>query len=141
MIEHKIPIPEGHEIDIHSSSLSAGSIIFKKIEKEYPLDVSKTDHDRYYGMFGSGVRLSSSDRVSAFAALMELVELRDAWNEIDGGKTFKVDQARSYFYNGNFEIKKSGGYANYVFQFHLESTRDLFMKTFKDLIETAKELI
>ena len=136
-----IQIPEGYEVDKEKSNFNTGLIWYKEIEKEYPDHLHKTKHFRNCTMLGSTVNLSSSDRVSAFAALMELVELRDAWNDIDGGREFEGDVLRYCFYNYNFENRKTRSTGHYVFQFHLESTRDLFLETFEDLIETAKELI
>jgi hypothetical protein len=137
-----IQIPEGYGVDKENSNFDEGIVIFKKIEKKYPDHIHKTKHFRNYTMLGSTVNLSSSDRVSAFTALMELVELRDAWNDIDGGREFELGILRYNLNNLCGKIIPNESHSRYyVFQFHLESTRDLFMDTFKDLLETAKELI
>jgi len=138
----KIQIPEGYEIDIEKSNLNEGIITFKKIEKEYPNHLHKTKHFRYHTMLGRTVNLSSEERAEAFTALMQLVELRDAWNDIDGGREFEKRGERYEIQhnNGNF-VKYFSNRRGSVLEFHNQSTRDLFLETFEDLIETAKELI
>ena len=142
MVAFKIQIPEGYEIDMEKSNLNDGIITFKEIKKEYPNHLHKTKHFRYHTMLGRTVNLSSEERAEAFTALMQLVELRDAWNDIDGGREFELGILRYNLNNLCGKIIPNESHSRYyVFQFHLESTRDLFMDTFKDLLETAKELI
>ena len=137
-----IQIPEGYEVDKEKSNLNDGIITFKEIKKEYPNHLHKTKHFRNYTMLGSTVNLSSSDRVIAFTALMQLVELRDAWNDIDGGREFdkRGERYEIQHNNGNFK-KYFSNRRGSVLEFHNQSTRNLFLETFKDLLETAKELL
>jgi len=137
-----IQIPEGYEVDKEKSNFNTGLIWYKEIEKEYPNHLRKTKHFRNYTMLGSTVNLSSSDRVIAFTALMELVELRDAWNDIDGGREFdkRGERYEIRHNNGNF-VKYFSNRRSSVLEFHNQSTRNLFLETFKDLLETAKELL
>lgn len=88
--------------------------------------------------------LSSQPRAKAFLALMQLVELRDAWNKVDGfvvdwkdNKQFKYCIILSH---GNLSFKKQSNHQN-VLYFSTWETRELFYDTFRPLIEEAKELI
>ena len=73
---------------------------------------------------------------------MQLVELRDAWNEIDGGKEWSFEEYNYIieFCDGKVGTDFYEG-MHKVLHFRKEETRDLFLKTFKDLINQAKELI
>ena len=142
MVAFKIQIPEGYEIDMEKSNFNDGIITFKEIKKEYPNHLHKTKHFRYYTMLGRTVNLSSEERAEAFTALMQLVELRDAWNDIDGGREFdkRGERYEIRHNNGNFK-KYFSNRRGSVLEFHNQSTRNLFLETFKDLLETAKELL
>ena len=119
-----------------------------------------------FSHIGYKSNLSTKQRAEAFLALMQLVELRDAWNKTDG---FEVDwrdvHQKKYIKDkkGNIESVKSNELCSFSGQeidffdssspntfcistsrtlhFGSRETRDLFLKTFRDLIETAKELI
>lgn len=146
----KIEIPSGYEIDKEKSTFE--NIVFNPIGKYYPTSV-KEIKDRPYFIDSSGSvkdtlhcidpnQLSTEERAKAFLALMQLVELRDAWNEIDGGKEFYTNA-----HNHVIEVHKNKIYKFHygqtykVLHFRKEETRDKFLETFRDLIEQAKELI
>jgi hypothetical protein len=151
MTQIKINIPEGYEIDVFNKE--TGEVSFKKIEVKYPQSVKEILNRNYYIQPSGTVRksichdvnnVSSEQRAEAFLALMQLVELRDAWNKIDG---FIVDwnninqnkYVLEYIY---CKVKKDTyGVSQKVLYFSSAKTRDLFLKTFSSLINTAKELL
>lgn len=160
--ELKIEIPEGYEVDKDKSTFE--KIVFKKIEIKYPLRVQEiqksNEHYYFIDLIGkisyvnrnSGLvlkrvednYLSSQKRAQAFLALMQLVELRDAWNKIDGKEVDWEDNICPKFSIFNKSNKISigeGYYISYPISFAFKKTRDLFLETFKDLLETAKELL
>jgi hypothetical protein len=137
-----IQIPEGYEVDKEKSNFDESIVIFKKIEKEYPDSIFKVWSRAYPIREALSFNVSSFARAEAFIALMQLVELRDAWNDIDGGREFykRGERYEIRHNNGNF-VKDFSNRRGSVLEFHNQSTRNLFLETFKDLLETAKELI
>jgi len=148
----KIEIPEGHEIDQENSTFE--KIVFKEVKSKYPLKVEDIPNRDWYihcnnvtqvqyeNLKKDKENVSTRKRAKAFLALMQLVELRDAWNEIDGGKEFTCDDIK-YSIKVHFnEITTNTEISSYkVLHFRKEETRDKFLETFRDLIEQAKELI
>lgn len=150
----KIEIPNGYEIDQDKSDLSIGVVAFKKIKSKYPLNVKEIEDKRNFYISDKGVifeteckdlnNLSTKSRAKAFLALMQLVELRDAWNKIDG---FKADWSNSNQYKYIIGFSNNDLYINAYFTsncllaFGSTETRNLFLEKFKDLIEEAKELL
>ena len=148
----KIEIPKGYEIDESKSTFT--NIVFKKIENKYPnsvLDINGRDWAISY----SGVRkdiacsgdidqISTKERAEAFLALMQLVELRDAYNKVDG---FVVDWSNDeqdkfcicVYDNELTQETLRNTHKNLYFG--SAETRDLFYEKHIDLIETAKELL
>ncbi len=87
-------------------------------------------------------QVSSKERAEAFLALMQLVELRDACNEIDGGKNMDGLGNVYSIINVYGNIKPDFFVTNdRVLYFRKKSTRDWFLEEHKELIEQAKELI
>ena len=153
MKEIKITPPEGYEIDKANSTFDC--IRFIRIEKEYPIEVKDIPNRHWYinengvikechQLYQATNQVSTEERAEAFLALKQLVELRDAWNEIDG---FKVDwnnsrQAKFCIEQYCDKITTEIYYNTYkVLHFGSSKTHDLFFKTFKDLIKQAKELL
>lgn len=157
MKQFNINIPKGYEIDLEKSDLKQGVIFFKEMKKQYPTSVNKVSGRPFYmNSYGdicenysppSINHVSNENRAKAFLALMQLVELRDAWNAIDGCTEEDFDwenstQSKFCIYLERNEISGTTFYILYkVLHFGLRETRDLFLKTFKDLIEEARELI
>ena len=152
----KITAPEGYEVDRVNSTYD--EIIFRKVKSNpYPMDVRDIPFRRHYissitGQVGCDNSipnnndknyLSTNSRARAFLALMQLVELRDAWQKVDN----KFIDYSSYFnkftiLNGVDGIVKGITlHIPRVLAFSLRATRDKFAETFKDLIEEAKELL
>ncbi len=150
----EIEIPEGYEIDVENSDIKTGKIQFKKIEPMYPIDISKVKNRHYYisdsgkivehTIFDHKNQVSTKERAEALLALSQLVELRDAYNKIDG---YCPKKQHVLFYikiNAKNEIEEgiyNIDWNKYVLFFLKPSTRDLFLENFKDLIERAKELL
>lgn len=153
-MKHKTVIPDGYEIDVDKSTFE--EIVFKKLSPEYPLSVKEISHRRDVFIYNNGEvhtidvtlrnhdinNVSTKDRAYAFLALMQLVELRDAWNHIDGNVSFRHN-APNYCIvaDGKYIRRDTFQFYYRVLHFRKRETRDLFFETFKDLIEQAKELI
>ena len=77
-------------------------------------------------------------------AFIQLVALRDKWNEIDefipDWRNLQVGKYCIEYINNKIEANKYYTFPK-ILAFKTEETRDLFLKTFKDLIEVAKRLI
>ena len=148
-----IEVPEGYEIDPENKDPKV--IKFRKIEKKYPTSVSEIEGRRWY-LENDGTttlalpqdndinQVSSQERAEAFLALMQLVELRDAWNVVDGNtnvdwSSYKAKYIIEIYDNEIFT--DSTRRTQKVLHFGSIETRDLFLETFRDLIETAKELL
>ena len=140
-MELKIEVPKGYEIDKEKSTFE--KIVFKEIENKLPTSVEeiKTNSKFYYYIVSGGIveetpctsrdknDLSTKERAEAFLALMQLVELRDAWNG---------DSER---HNCFLSVYNSRSVYNDLLTFKNSKLRDQFEIQFKDLIETAKELL
>ena len=77
-------------------------------------------------------------------AFIQLVALRDKWNEIDKFKPdWKDSQVRKYcIQNIDNKLVRYNYYTmSRILAFKTETTRDLFLKTFENLIECAKDFI
>lgn len=149
----EIQVPEGYEIDKKNSTFE--QIVFKKIEKKLPLSVDEINHRPYYinnegyinEYFGhthkQGIQnVSTKERAEAFLALMQLIELRDAWNG-----DWKPDWTNGSLKKYTIEVvrrkisKTSLCYTHKVLNFKSVKLRDKFLEQFEHLIETAKELL
>lgn len=86
----------------------------------------------------------SEQRAKELLAFTQLIALRDKWNEID---EFKPDWSNDYIVK--YCITNEDGVTridrwwtlSFPLYFRTEETAELFFKTFKDLIEEAKNLI
>ena len=148
----KIEIPKGYEIDESKSTFT--NIIFKKINDKYPnsvLDIKGRDWTIAGGKpyespinCGDIDQVSTKERSEAFLALMQLVELRDAYNKVDGFVADWKDDGQykfCIFVGSNELIKQVLWESNVILYFGSEETRNLFYEKHIDLIETAKELL
>ena len=148
----KIEIPKGYEIDESKSTFT--NIVFKKIKNKYPssvLDIRGRDWCVGIGRARNTPsssddidQVSTKERAEAFLALMQLVELRDAYNKVDG---FVVDWSNDtqdkfcIFVCDNKLTKQVLWSSNVLLYFRSAETRDLFYEKHIDLIKTAKELL
>jgi|GEM_PF-6682347 len=127
----------------------------EKHEKEYPTMIEEVK-DRVWFIDNEGQvketfavtdinNLSTKSRAKAFLALMQLVEYRDAWNEIDGFVADWSEDNNQKKYTIEVYCNELINYFIYEVQtilyFGSEETRDKFMNQFSDLIEEAKELL
>jgi sucrose-6-phosphate hydrolase SacC (GH32 family) len=152
MKEFIIECPSGYEIDKEKSTFE--KIVFKEIGVKFPESVAeiKGINRRWYigdkgEIFQKSIdskesnQLSSPDRAKAFLALMQLVELREYVN--GDWKADWIESSAKYtigFYK-NHLIKSTFIGERKVLNFKSEEIRDQFAEKYKDLIETAKELL
>lgn len=151
----KIEVPKGYEIDQEKSTFE--NIVFKEVEQKskYPKSVDEIKRrDWYISPWGIVVRsksesktinqVSSKERAEAFVALIQLVELRDEYNRIDGfvadWNNLFQDKYYMVFLNGEIKIRLCLGLQR-VLYFSSEKTAETFLNNHRELIETAKELI
>lgn len=149
MKELKIEIPSGHEIDKEKSTFE--KIVFKKIEEKYPNSVKDIEGRSYYIGACGGIEsltdstpnnMSTKERAEGVLALIQLMELKDAYNEIDGNKDFLKFEKRHIIYLDRLEVYDVVELKyKQPLQFKKESTAKLFLEKHRDLIETAKEFI
>lgn len=83
----------------------------------------------------------SEQRAKELLALMQLIALRDKWNEIDGFEPDWSDENIAKYCISNQEGVTKWWTISFPLYFRTEETAELFFKTFKDLIEEAKNLI
>lgn len=143
-------VPQGYEIDKEKSTFE--NIILKPIEVKLPLSVDKIPNRFYYisphGIVTISVsqptknHLSTEKRAKAFLSLMQLVELRDAWNG-DWRADWKNKPQRKHVISlvmGNIEISEYG-VSQYTLHFKTEELAKKFLAQFEDLINEAKDLL
>ena len=143
-----IECPSGFEVDKEKSTFE--KIVFKEIENKLPIsfeEIKGINRRWYIGekgeIFQKSIhlkeinQLSSPDRARAFLALMQLVELRDAWN-CDWKADYNNGSQPKYCVMIEKGLITRG---TYPLHFKSEQLRDQFAEQFKDLIETAKELL
>lgn len=151
MKELKIEVPQGFEVDKEKSTFE--KIVFKEINK-LPLSVKEIPNRNWvigqslnshiYQVHGtpSYSCLSTKERAKAFLALMQLVELRDAWNgdwKVDWTNIRQIKYCLEFF--GNETIPYETVSRSTILVFHSSKLAVKFAKQFKDLIEEAKELL
>ena len=147
-------IPEGYEIDKDKSTFEL--IVLKKIENALPM--SWEDLVEIGGYFiDSDSNIHRNDRLSthidnknifptkelaeASLALAQLLQLRDRWN--DGWVPNWKDSSTKYTIivdTGNI-VSHINCNTSMVMNFKTPELRNLFLTTFKDLLEIAKPLL
>lgn len=153
MKELKIEVPKGFEIDKEKSTFE--KIVFKEIENKLPMSVEYLSRKQpYYYIDNNGEisitngsvhhknDLSTKERAEAFLALMQLVELRDAYNGDwkANWTTFEQDKYCIEYECDEITYLEVNTISK-VLHFKSSKLRDQFTEQFKDLIETAKELL
>lgn len=144
MKEILIEAPTGMEIYQENNTIK-----FRNIENKLPMSVEEIPNRHWFicglekgvvntaGQYNDKSQLSTKERAEAFLALMQLVELRDAWNG-DWKADYNNESQRKFC----IMIKKGLTLrAAYPLYFKSGELRDQFNEQFKDLIETAKELL
>lgn len=154
----KITPPEGWEIDIEKSSLQTGDIIYKvKEKKQLPKTWEELKHVKGYCIDTDSEILNIYDfipindenknivktesQAKALLALCQLLYLRDEYNE--GWIPDWTDDKIKYCIYTEGNILKKGVYYHIqkVISFKTAELHDEFFDNFKDLLETAKELL
>lgn len=145
----KIEIPDGYIIDREKSTFE--NIVFKKIKNKLPLSVNEIPNRLYYiDNFGAVCKsvncktenhVSSEKRAKAFLALIQLVELRDAWNR--KWKADWINESLKFCINlrDNNLVVESYVYTSHCLNFKTEELAEKFLTQFKDLIKEARELL
>ena len=135
--ENKYPMSHAELQDILIREKKEVSFIYSDstIGEEYTFTNNTTAH--------KNISLTGT-RSKQHLAFIQLVALRDKWNEID---EFEPDweNHREYKYcienvSNKIETIKYSTFSK-ILAFKTEETRDLFLKTFKNLIEDAKDFI
>lgn len=136
----KIEVPNGYEID--KEKLTWENIILKPIEVKLPLSYFEI-RDLNYSIFDPNRRLnlSTENRVKAFMSLIQLVELRDAWN--GDWRADWSDGYTKYCLINKRGIIENEAYVYYsgVLHFKTKELAEKFLTQFEDLINEAKELL
>jgi len=145
----KIEVPQGYEIDKDKSTFE--NIILKPIENKLPLSVKEIKGRCWfikdYGEIDCRLHdddisnLSTEPRAKAFLALMQLVELRDAWNG-DWRADWKDGNNKYCILNFNNSIKLDVNVSySTILHFKKRELAEKFLAQFEDLINEAKELL
>jgi len=149
-MQTKIEIPEGYEIDQTNSTFEL--IKFRKIESKYPTRISDVKGRNFYldshGCLSKS-KTYSKDKNQMFTekdceehlAFIQVDMLCQAWNKIDGfenvSKTFKYG-----IYNSRDELRVEDLVkSNITIAFKTKETAELFLSTFRELLETCKRLL
>ena len=147
MNEILIEAPTGMEIYQENNTIK-----FRNIENKLPMSVEEISNRKWVvdargkvdysnACVSDKNNLSTKERAEAFLALMQLVELRDKWNG-----DWKADYTKNEIKYvicivDTVIIKSTVQSLNTILSFKSEQLRDQFAQQFKDLIETAKELL
>ena len=130
---------EGYEIDLEKSDLKNGKVIFKEVEKKYSSEF-------YYSNERHGETIDTP-LSETYAEKLEILDtllcLRDEYNRIDGF-TEGFNIGRKYWCIDNFENKinlSTWSAYNKIMYFRKEETAKLFLKNFKEQLETVKEFL
>ena len=125
MKEILIEAPTGMEVYQENNTIK-----FRNIENKLPMSVEEIPNRTWFLTHNlEDYKLSTKVRAEAFLALMQLVELRDKWNGDSERHQFLI--TLSFSPQKNSEL----------ISFKTFELRNQFAEQFKDLIETAKELL
>jgi hypothetical protein len=147
-MQTKIEIPEGYEIDQTNSTFEL--IKFKKIESKYPTKI-KDIRDRHYYIMSSMVRKSEDGHYvenmftekdcEEHLAFIQVDMLCQAWNKIDEFEN-KCGVDRVCIYNLDNKLDTiTYTDTNKALSFKDHKTAELFLSTFRELLETCKRLL
>lgn len=133
-----IKIPKWYEIDTEKSNLQRGEIVFKEVKKELLKSFDDVD---YMASFVQCFYTTSSDYRVKLDAFNKLLILRDIYNG-DWKLDWTSIEKKYVIYQTNNGLTGSARCRTMcVLYFQTEKLRDEFFTNFKDLLETAKELL
>jgi hypothetical protein len=129
------------QFDLSKHDFSVKDVILNVEEKnqKYPIcfeELSQKHQDK--------ITVFNAFVPKKYLALNKLEQFRNAWNEIDGFEADwnNSDQVKWGIYLYNHEIRLTDLYFMSKFlHFKTKETVNLFLETFRDLIEDAKEFI
>lgn len=128
---------DGFEIDLENSDLKNGKVLFKEVENKYPSKFTyyKEEDSHFYLSDKYGHKLEILDT---------LLCLRDEYNRIDGftdGFRFGVNNNWCITNTNNTLDVDYWGISNKIMHFSKQETAKLFLKNFKEQLETVKEFL
>ena len=132
--EINITPKEGFEIDIENSDLKNGKVILKKVKEKYPSEFKDLGTNTFKLSTKYGHKLS---------ILNTLLHFRDEYNRIDGfeeGFRFVEENWCVSNYKNKLNIS-CWTLPNGIMHFGKEETAKLFLKNFKEQLETVKEFL
>lgn len=135
MEEIKVIPPEGMET---VETVENGVKVFRFEKRELPTSMDQVD-GRYYSL-GNYHKMYSPYRADAIQSLITLLEIRDKWNEGWNPDWDDLNYAPVfYLHEGNWRCSEVRNFGE-LFHFKTKKLRDKFLETFKDELETVKEL-
>ena len=127
---------EGFEIDLENSDLKNGKVLFKEVEKKYS------------DVFGIPDKITKIGLYTKYATKLSILDtllcLRDEYNKIDGfteGFRFGVNNNWCITNINNTLDVDYWGINNKIMHFSKQETAKLFLKNFKEQLETVKEFL
>lgn len=158
MKDLKIEVPNGYEIDKENSTFDC--IKFKEKVEECKLPTTWEELkivEGYHINSVSDIRGNNAYTTNSYnnniypskklaeagLALIQLLQLRDRYNEGWAANWDSLDSIKYFIYthNNRIDIGWTYGAVNKILAFKTELLRDKFLENFRDLIETAKPLL
>lgn len=154
MKEINITPPEGYEIDKDKSTFE--KIVFKKVEFKFPLSIIDIPNRKWYINSAGSIHelidspcsdskdinsMSSSKLAHQILQLIELIELRDAWNQGWKPDFSNSKQKFQIMCFDNYIDKRNTFSVSRILTFKSSKIRSDFLDTFRSKIELVKELI
>jgi hypothetical protein len=152
-MQTKIEIPEGYEIDLTNSTFEL--IKFKNIKSKYPTTIEEVKMRNYfidnYGNTGKSdsemyckTKMFTEKECEEHLAFIQVDMLCQAWNKIDGFAADWCDEnVKKYSIFSNWNNLSVDLFYNWrrTISFKNKSTAELFLSTFRELLETCKRLL
>ena len=132
--EINITPKEGFEIDLENSDLKNGKVLLKKVKEKYPSEFKDLGTNTFKLSTKYGHKLS---------ILNTLLHFRDEYNRIDEfteGFRFEEENWCVSNYKNKLNIS-CWTLPNGIMHFGKEETAELFLKNFKEQLETVKEFL
>lgn len=155
MENKKITPPEGYKFEVISETEI--KLVPVETKHKYPTKIEEIKRDwnidaetfTTYSFSKEGLNTydahcASEATAIKFAAMMQLIEFRDAWNKIDGFVADWGNYSQMKIFIGK---KESRNYIDYSYSFSRplnfgsQETAELFLNTHRALIEQAGDLV